>query len=119
MKKILVVDDEQIIRDDISEYLSIIGYKVITAGNGKEGLDLVKSENPDLIITDIIMPEMEGIEFIGKVKKSFKNIPVIAMSGSSFGKKFLDAACLIGAEAKFEKPFDLDKLLKKVESLLE
>ena len=115
--KILIIDDEPEIRKALTAWLS--EYQVVTAKNGREGLELVKTENPNLIITDIVMPEMEGIEFITELNKLKKYIPVIVMSGNEIGKKYLDAANILGAVAQFEKPFDFEKLKKLVKKYLE
>lgn len=114
--KILVIDDEEEMSKAIAKYLS--EYQIVTAGNGKEGLELVKAENPDLIISDIVMPEMEGIEFITKLNKSRKHIPVIMMSGNEIGKKYLNAANLLGAAVVIEKPFDFETLRRHVKRIL-
>ncbi len=106
--KILVIDDEEDIREAVAGFLS--EYQVVEAGNGMEGLELVKSEKPDLIITDIVMPEMQGIEFITRLNKIKKYIPVIVMSGNTVGKEYLKTAKLLGAVASFEKPFDFEEL---------
>ncbi len=115
--KILVIDDVEDIRIAIAGFLS--EYQIVEAKNGSEGLELVKSEKPDLIITDIVMPELQGIEFITKLNKIKKYIPVIVMSGNTVGKEYLEAAELLGAVASFEKPFDFEDLKRCVDEILE
>ncbi len=115
--KILVIDDEKDIREAVIGFLS--GYQVVEAENGMDGLELVKSEKPDLIITDIVMPELQGIEFITRLNKVKKYIPVIVMSGNTVGKEYLKAAELLGAVASFEKPFDFEDLKRCVDETLE
>ncbi len=114
--KILVIDDEKDIREAVIGFLS--GYQVVEAENGMDGLELVKSEKPDLIITDIVMPELQGIEFITRLNKVKKYIPVIVMSGNTVGKEYLKAAELLGAVATIEKPFDFDDLKRCVDDIL-
>lgn len=82
-KKILVIDDEQNFCNLVAKYLSKQGYKALTAYNGEEGFNLVIAEKPDLIILDIIMPEMDGIDFFRKLEETNNNIPVIVISGDT------------------------------------
>ncbi len=112
---ILVIDDEEDIRLAIVRVLS--DYNVITAEDGRKGLELLKSEKVNLIITDIVMPEMQGIEFINMLNKQKKYIPVIIMSGNIVGREYLEAAKLLGAAATFEKPFDFKELKKSVDEI--
>ena len=116
-QKILVVDDESTVTDLISLILTEEGYEVSTAQNGKEGLKQFESVGPDLIITDIIMPDMEGIEFIKALVKKKKNIPIIVMSGNIIGTKFLKSARLFGAKATLTKPFTTQDLIETVAKL--
>lgn len=81
-KTILVIDDESIIRQSLCDQLEDIGYRVIEAENGKEGIDLIEKEEPDLILTDLRMPEMSGLEVIEESKKSHPNILIIVISGA-------------------------------------
>jgi len=81
-KTILVIDDESIIRQSLCDQLEDIGYRVIEAENGKEGIDLIEKEEPDLILTDLRMPEMSGLEVIAESKKNHPNILIIVISGA-------------------------------------
>ena len=118
VKKILVVDDESAITDLVSLILTEEGYEVSTAQNGKEGLKQFESEGPDLVITDIIMPDMEGIEFVQTLVKKNKNIPIVVMSGNIIGTKFLKPARFLGAKAALTKPFTTQDLIETVAKLL-
>jgi CheY-like chemotaxis protein len=82
-KKVLVVDDNRTLRSWMEKTLSAEGYRVLTAGNGKEGLDVATREKPDLIVSDIDMPIMDGGEMVSKLKASgsTKDIPVVFLSG--------------------------------------
>ncbi len=119
MKKILVIDDEKIIRISLEKELSRAGYAVLSAENGKVGVQIVQEQNPDLILLDIMMPEMDGIEAIGHFKrdKRTKNTPVIFITslveeddvkdGFVQGSKGIDQYFI-------SKPFDMDEVLKLV-----
>jgi CheY-like chemotaxis protein len=114
MKKILVVDDESMIREAISVLLEEGGYEVRTANNGREGMEVFSTYQPDLVLTDIVMPDMEGIEFLQTLRKKKGKLPVIVMSGNAIGEKFLKSARLMGAKAVLKKPFSNEDLLGAV-----
>ena len=116
--KILIVDDDREILGAIDDILASKGYTIFTAGNGIEGLAAVDNETPDLVITDISMPDMEGIEFIKKLAQRKLHIPVIAMSGNPIGKRFMQATVLFGAIDTLSKPFTGQELTAKVNKAL-
>lgn len=89
-----------------------------SAANGNEGLKLVELVEPHLIITDISMPDMEGVEFISRLRKSKRTTPIVAMSGNAVGMNFLKASRLFGAAATLLKPFTREELLRVVEQSL-
>lgn len=113
-KRILVVDDESTITELIEVLLSGEGYEVATASNGTDGLEKVDSVNPDLIITDISMPDMEGVEFISRLRKRSISTPIIAMSGNAVGMNFLKATRLFGATETILKPFSTQEFIAVV-----
>lgn len=121
MARILIVDDEDYIRNLLVEILEGAGYEVLTAADGKEALGILEQHKVDLIMTDIIMPDMEGIEFINKVKRQ-KKLPVkiIAMSGSGNTRvdNYLTLALKMGADVIIEKPFSIEHMLEDVRKLL-
>lgn len=121
MKQILIIDDEPEIRSMLKKMLEREGFDVIVASDGKEGMELFEKNPVDLVITDIIMPEKEGIETIQALKKGYPDIPIIAMSGG--GKispdGYLHMAKLIGAQATFEKPINKKTLLNIVKKTLD
>jgi DNA-binding NtrC family response regulator len=80
-RHILIVDDEPLVRSSLSELLTLSGYTVSTAGNGKEALELLRDYTADIIITDIKMPEMDGIQLLNQVKKRHPEVPVILITG--------------------------------------
>ncbi len=118
MAKILIIEDVDEARNSIRRTLEIEGYNVITAPDGKKGLNLIQADAPDLVITDILMPEMEGLETIQKIAKSKPNLPVIVMTGS-IGTPYLQAGLHFGAVYGLYKPFTPEKLLSAVTKALE
>ncbi len=114
IKKILVVDDEETIVKLVCRILGKEGYQTVTANNGKKGMGVFEAEKPDLVITDIVMPDMEGIEFIIALNKKRKKLPIIVMSGNQVGTKFLKTASLLGASATLLKPFSTQQLLDSI-----
>ena len=121
ISKILLVDDEPSMTDLTQLILTELGYEVSTAENGKEGLKVLESVQPDLVLTDVVMPDMEGIEFIRTLAKRKKSLPVIVMSGHAIGLRFLNSARAFGAKATLQKPFtprQLSEAIAAVESEL-
>jgi len=120
MGKILVIDDEENIREILKEMLEIDGHEVIVATNGKEGLNATNANHFDVVITDIFMPEEDGIEIIMKMKKNDPGMKIIAISGGGYFDPAgsLKTAELLGAKYTINKPFDMQDLLSKVNSLL-
>mgnify|MGYP000144444644 CR=1 FL=1 len=88
---ILLVDDEPLVRRSLSEFLTLEGYSVSTATNGKEALQSLQTYAPDIVITDIKMPEMDGIEFLRNVKKQYPEMPVILITGYGSINSAVDA----------------------------
>ncbi len=113
MAKILLADDDELVLYAISKVLRKAGHEVLEAENGKKTIDILKNEHPDVLVTDIIMPEIEGIELIMKVQNSHPDLPIIAMSGGSrnVDYNYLSVAKKLGAYATLEKPFDEQELL--------
>jgi CheY-like chemotaxis protein len=114
MQKILVVDDELLVRKAIVLLLEKNGYEARTANNGREGVKEYTDYQPDLVLTDIAMPDMEGIEFLRILRKRKEDLPIIVMSGNIVGQKFLTSARLFGAKVVLEKPFTKEDLLSTV-----
>ena len=120
MTKILVVDDELTIRSLFEEVLKDANHSVKSASNGKEALAILKKETFDLLITDIIMPELDGLELIREIRKTSPDIKIIAMSGGGrlSASKYLPVAGKIGAHKVLKKPVSIDDLVDCVNSLL-
>lgn len=118
-KKILIVEDEPNVRNFVKVYLEFEGYQVVEAKNGKEGLDQVKAEQPDLVVTDIMMPEMDGVTFYKTLRQDekTKNLPVIVLTVKD---EFEDIkyAYLIGVDEYVTKPFDPQQLVRKIKEIL-
>ena len=112
-KKILLIDDEQRLVANLKVFLELNGYEVLTAYDGKEGFQIAQDTIPDIIITDIMMPEMDGYTLLKELKMHTKlqNIPVIMLTA----KDGLSDLCEIeGASDFIAKPFDLNTLLDVV-----
>ena len=118
-KKILVVEDTIDLRNNIIEVLTMEGYEVSGAVNGKEGLTLLKKMKPDLIITDLLMPKINGFDLIKQVRENtkWKNVPILvfsAMPAQENGEKILE----LGANAYLKKPSTLEVLVEVVNKLI-
>lgn len=120
MARILVLDDDPEIRDLLRDVLESDGYEVDEAPDGREGVRLYREHPADLVIVDIYMPEVEGIETILELGKQYPEFRCIAMTGGGMTSDF---ACLqhaeqFGASRTFTKPFEIDELLEAVRELL-
>lgn len=118
--RILVVDDEDQIRAMLRQVLERAGYAVIDAPNGRVALRLFREDPADLIITDLIMPEKEGIETIRELRKEFPEVKIIAISGGGqvSPEAYLDVAEGLGAHRTFAKPIAHQELLGAVAELV-
>lgn len=121
MARILIIDDLPMVRQMVCDMLRAEGFTVAEAANGRDGLAKMREEPADLVITDIIMPEMEGVETVLALKKAYPSLQIIAMSGGGRGANydFLDAAAKLGASRTLRKPFTRQELLETVEQCLE
>ena len=119
MKKILVIDDERTVRTVLQRMLEQESFEVMTAVNGLEGIELHANNSFDIIITDLFMPGMDGIETIVNLKKEYPDSKIIAMTGviGRFHRDFLKSAHLLGANKTLIKPFSKEKLIECVNSL--
>ena len=118
-KKILIVDDEPDIIKMVEMRLMAFGYQVITANNGIDGLSLARSQSPDLIILDVMMPQMDGFNVCRMLKfdEKYKHIPIILLTGRD-QKADQQVGKDVQADLYIIKPFAGDKLLKEVQQLL-
>jgi CheY-like chemotaxis protein len=116
MQKILIIDDNSAVRSTMARILELAGYETITASDGNEGLIRMRQDKPDLIITDIIMPEKEGIETIRQILIERPGAKIMAVSGGGrhANMDFLEVARKLGAMEVLEKPFEPDELVNRV-----
>lgn len=114
MATILIIDDEEIIRVLLRSALESAGHEVTEATNGREGLDLYCKRPTDLVITDILMPELNGLDMMLELTRQFLHAKVIAISGVGGEANVLDVAKLLGARRTFHKPFSVPQLLDAV-----
>jgi two-component system response regulator (stage 0 sporulation protein F) len=119
MATILIIDDEEMMRVLLRSTLKGAGYEVVEAANGRQGLELYRRRPTDLVITDILMPEMNGLDMILELTRYFLDAKVIAISGEGGEKNVLDVAKLLGARRTFQKPFSMLELLDAVRYELE
>ena len=118
--KILVVDDEQDIVNTVQYRLKACDFNVITANNGKEGLEKVINEKPDLVLLDINMPIMDGHEMLERIRSrpDLRDIPVIMLTAYS-DRRDISKAADLGIEQYVTKPFDFADLMDKISKALE
>lgn len=120
MSKILVVEDERKILEDISEMLQLTGYEVITAEDGKNASKIAIDENPDLIVTDIMMPQMDEYELLKKLRSNTRTeqLPVIFLTAKT-DRESLRTGMGLGADDYITKPYVADELLNAVKIRIE
>ncbi|MGZ3788746.1 MAG: response regulator transcription factor [Bacteriovorax sp.] len=116
-KKILVIDDEKHIAEAIKLNLKMLGHEVVIAVNGLEGLNWWREFSPDLVIVDLMMPEIDGIGVITEIRKRDPKIPVLVISAKDQVKEKIKCLSL-GVDDYLSKPFDLDEFLLRVDRLL-
>ena len=120
MARILVIDDDEFVNGMIVQLLSEAGYEADGACDGISGLTFLQSKQFDLVVTDIVMPEKEGIETIIAIRNMNKTLPIIAISGG--GKidpqQYLRMAQDFGANYTFQKPFDRERFLAAIQEVL-
>jgi len=120
MQNILVIDDDKLMCLALAKILISAGYNVVQAGDGEEGLKLYRSQDFDLVITDLIMPDKEGIQIIRELRKENSRIRIIAMSAGGRGgaTDYLKWARLMGAKQCLSKPIKREDLLDAVQAVL-
>ena len=120
MARILIIDDEPQIRSMLKLMLEREGYEVVEAPDGVEGIKIYRQNPADLIITDLIMPNKDGIGMIIDLKKEFPDVNIIAMSGGGLNKPdgYLKGAKKLGAACTLTKPIDREEMLRAVKNIL-
>lgn len=130
MAKIIVIDDEEDIRNVLKQVLERGGYDVAVAESGKEGLELLQAEGADLVITDVIMPGMDGVSLTREIREKFRDTRILVISGGGnvapqsyepgaiSTTAFLSSAKNAGADQTMTKPFDREELMRIITDLL-
>ena len=119
MARILIIDDDDTLRGIIAKSLSHAGHEISQANNGRKGVALFRSAPTDLVITDLVMPEQEGMETIKILHRDFPQTPIIAMSGGLDGSPlYLDLTRRLGARVTLTKPFTLQQLKQVIDGIL-
>jgi DNA-binding NtrC family response regulator len=122
MARILIIDDDSRLRQFLSKVLIEYGdFEVLEAGNGSEGISMLNTEAIDLVVTDIFMPEEDGIGTIMEISKKYPEVKIIAMSGGGniVEVDYLKLASNLGAQKVFQKPFDTGILLSTIQKMLD
>ena len=119
MVSIVVIDDEPVVCDTITEMLQKAGHDVRSASDGNVGIKLCQEQPPHIVITDIIMPEKEGIETIVDIRRTYPGIKIIAMSGGADvgSMPVLQLAEMVGADKVLKKPFLPSEIVEAIEAL--
>lgn len=120
MERVLIVDDEELVRVTLRQILQSAGYEITEASDGRQALADYKESRPDLVITDIIMPDKEGIETIIELRAMDPNAKIIAISGGGRvgASDYLELAKRLGADKVISKPLNSEKLLQAVEVVM-
>ncbi|MCX8044724.1 MAG: response regulator [Desulfobacterota bacterium] len=120
MADVIVIDDDHNILVVLAGMLKKAGHTVRTAHDGSTGFALFKERKPDLLITDIVMPEKDGMEIIAEIRRSARDVKIIAISGGSdfIPDHYLDTAQLFGADRILKKPFTLQELTAIINELM-
>jgi CheY-like chemotaxis protein len=118
--RILLVDDDEDLRGIIRRFLDRSGFSVTTATHGREALERLATERADLVVTDLMMPEMSGLELIRELRSGHPTLPIIAMSAGADlrGDRSLEQASQAGARVVLEKPFAMHRLIHEIRALL-
>jgi DNA-binding response OmpR family regulator len=120
MPSILLIEDDELFREALATSLSKRGYTVMQARDGEEGLRIFRVEPADLVLTDIVMPNKEGLALVEELRRDYPKLGIIAMSGglAHNAPLYLKLAGALGANRTLQKPFDLPTLLKAIEEVL-
>ena len=119
--RLLVIDDDNLVRAALIDMLQTAGFEVVAASNGRLGLELLETTAVDAVITDILMPEQEGLETIREARQRFPDIRILAISGGGAGggeTQLLRFAESFGADQTLSKPFTGSQLVAAVRTLL-
>ncbi len=119
--QVLIVEDDREYQGFLARVLSESGYDVVTRSSGAEGLLFLEAQLPDILITDIVMPDIDGLDLIRKARERYAELKILAISGGGLiqADRYLDAARKMKADAILKKPFIAKVLLKKLAELME
>jgi CheY-like chemotaxis protein len=130
MSKVLIIDDEKDVRIVLKEVLQRAGYEAAVAADAREGLEKLEADGADLVITDVIMPGMDGVATVERIRESYPDMPIIVISGGGnvapmeyepgaiSTNAYLASATRAGADRTLTKPFERQELVKAVQDLL-
>jgi CheY-like chemotaxis protein len=120
MPVVVVIDDDEQFLGLLRTMLQMAGYDVLEALDGRKGMRVIENTPVDLVITDVIMPDMEGLEVIMGLRRKFPHIKIIAVSGGAriAPDDYLNIAGVLGADRTFTKPFAREELLRAVRDLV-
>ena len=116
-ERILVVDDEETVREMVSKIITLIGHEVVTTGNGREALEILRSQTFSILITDVKMPEMDGFELTKVVRDQFPGTPIICMTAHGTSYNYTDVVG-VGATDYISKPFTIDEMKAKLNRVI-
>lgn len=116
MKKVLIADDDAVTMKKLTDGLEQTDYTVLSARSGKECLEVIDAQSPDVILLDVVMPEMDGLEVLEELRKS-SDVPVVIMSAFGNGDK-VEQARKLGIECFLNKPFDTQVLVELLDVIL-
>jgi DNA-binding response OmpR family regulator len=114
---VLVIDDEECMRDLLRDGLVVRGYEIRAAADGRQGQELMEREEFDVVITDLVMPECEGIETITMLRERFPDTGIVAISGAAYGESYLKMAKGLGADSALAKPFLIAQVVEAIEEV--
>ena len=130
MANILIIDDEKDVRVVLKEVLRRAGYDVTLAANGREGLEKLAADGADMVITDVIMPGIDGVAMVQQIRETYSDMPIIVISGGGnvapmdyepgaiSTSAYLASATIAGANCTLTKPFERQALIDAVQELL-
>ncbi len=115
---IMVVDDEAVVRKALSDYLKLNGYRVSATIDSRLVLDMVEKDPPDLLIVDLLMPEVDGLVILEGVKKRFSKVPVLILTGMGYDNPVMEEALKMGADGFLSKCLSFSHLVLEIRRVL-
>jgi YesN/AraC family two-component response regulator len=121
MALIMIVDDDAHIQLALQQIVESVGHRVIEASNGQDAIDLFAEFHPDLVVTDVFMPNTDGIETIRAIRRITPNAKIIAISGGYIGNgwNYMDSVVVLGANLALQKPLTSSQLMSAIDRLLD